>query len=301
MRIKTPKDNLILIPTEILPRLKGATGVELKVLLYLYAKKDAEVPELAMQLGISPAEAEGAIAFWRGAGIFEADDSAEKKAVPPSSSLYKSYDSRTIAEYRESNAAFCACCDMVAESFGKQLTKNDYSSLLYLCDYVGLPPEMISGIAAYCVSRGKRSMQYLMKTALGMYEQDGIDTYEKFERHIARLEQIHSSIDRVRKLCGFGDRELTSKESTLLTTWFEKWDLSFELIRLAYEKTVDTTGKVSLPYMNAMLKRWYESGFTTPEDVKAKDSKPQGGSGSASYGDSDAFFEAALKAGFEED
>lgn len=300
MKIKTPKDNLILLPADILPRLKGATGTELKVLLYLFAKKEADAPELAMQLGITPAEAEGAIAFWRGAGIIEPDDTSEKKAVPPSTSLYKSYDSQTIAEYREGNASFCACCDMVAEHFGKQLTKNDYSSLLYLCDYVGLPCEMVSGIAAYCVSRGKRSMQYLMKTALGMYEQDGIDTYEKFERHIARLEQIHSSVDRVRKLCGFGDRELTSKESTLLNTWFEKWDVSFELIRLAYERTVDTTGRVSLPYMNGMLKRWYESGFSTPEDVRSKESKPAGGTGDASYGDSDAFFEAALKAGAED-
>lgn len=300
MKIKTPKDNLIALPMEILPRLKGATGTELKVLLYLFAKKEADTPELATQLGITPAEAEGAVAFWRGAGIIEPDESAEKKPVPSGKGLYKSYDSQTIAEHREKDAAFCACCDMVAESFGKQLTKNDYSSLLYLCDYVNLPPEMVSGIAAYCVSRGKRSMQYLMSTALGMYEQDGIDTYEKFERHLAKLEQLHSSIDRVRKMCGFGDRELTSKERTLLDTWFEKWDLSFELVRLAYEKMIDTQGKVNLPYMNGILKRWYESGFTTPDDVKSKDSKPAG-AGDASYGDSDAFFEAALKAGFEGD
>ena len=300
MKIKTPQDNFILLPADVLPRLKGATGTELKVLLYLYAKKEAEAPELALQLGITPAEAEGAIAFWRGAGIIEPDDSVEKKAVPASTSLYKTYDSHTIAEYREGNAAFCACCDLVAEKLGKQLNKNDYSSLLYLCDYVGLSPELVSGIAAYCVSRGKRSMQYLMKTALGMYEQDGIDTYDKFERHVAKLEQIYSAIDRVRKLCGFGDRELTSKESALLKNWFEKWDLSFELVRLAYEKTVDTTGKVSLAYMNGMLKRWYESGFATPDDVKNKDAKPKSGAGDASYGDSDDFFEAALKAGFED-
>ena len=299
MKIKTPKDNLIILPADILPRLKGTTGTELKVLLYLYAKKEADAPELALQLGITPAEAEGAIAFWRGAGIFEPDDTAEKKTVPTGTSLYKSYDSYTIAEYRESNAAFCACCEVVAEKFGKQLTKNDYSSLLYLCDYVGLSPELVVGITAYCVSRGKRSMQYLMKTALGMYEQDGIDTYEKFERHVAKLEQIHSSIDRVRKMCGFGDRELSGKENTILTCWFEKWDLSMELVRLAYDKTVDTVGKVSLPYMNAMLKRWYESGFVTPDDVKTKEVKPQS-AGSASYGDSEAFFDAALKAGFED-
>lgn len=306
MKIKTPADNLILLPGEVLPRLKGASGTELKVLLYLYAKKEAEVSELAMQLGITPAEAEGALSFWRGAGLIEADDTPEKKPVPPSTSLYKSYDSYTIAEYREKDEAFRSCCELVAEKFGVAvLNKNELSSLLYLYNYVGLPGEVISGISAFCASQGKTSMQYLMKTALSMYEKEDIDTYEKFERYMARLEQLHSNIAQMRRLCGYGERALTSKEKEYFERWFEKWTLSFDLIRLAYEKTVDTLGKVNLAYMNAMLKRWYENGFTTVEDVQNKDAKPQekngaGGAEGASYGDSDAFFEAALKAGFEE-
>ena len=40
MKIKTPSDNLILLPMEVLPRVKNASATELKVLLYLYAKKE---------------------------------------------------------------------------------------------------------------------------------------------------------------------------------------------------------------------------------------------------------------------
>lgn len=299
MKIKTPNEELILLPREILPRLKDATGAELKVLLYLYAWKEAQTPEMASQLGIFPSEVESAVAFWRGAGLFEADDSAPKKAVPASTSLFKNYDSRTITTYLDENEAFRACCSLVAEKLGKQLTKNDYSSLLYLCDYVGLPPEVVSGITEYCVSRGKSSMQYLMKTALSMYEKDGIDSYGKLEAYLAHLEQMRTGVEQVRRLCGFGERELTTKESTILNRWFGEWDLRMELIRLSYEKTVDTLGKVSLSYMNAMLKRWYENGFETPEDVAERDRKPEETS-TAGYTDSDAFFEAALQAGFQE-
>lgn len=300
MKIKTPNDQVILLPREVLERLKGATGPELKVLLYLYAWKEAQTPEMASQLGISPSEAEAAVAFWRGTGLFETDDSPSKKPLPTSASLFKNYDSHTISEHLEGDKAFRACCDLVAEKLGKQLTKNDYSSLMYLCDYVGLPPEVVSGIAAYCVSRGKPSMQYLMKTALSMYEKDGIDSYEKLEKHLAHLEQVQTGVEQVRRLCGFGTRELTAKESGILNRWFGEWDLHMELVRLSYEKTVDTLGKVSLAYMNAMLKRWYENGLVTPEDVEAKDRKPEGSS-AAGYTDSDEFFEAALKAGFEEE
>ncbi len=300
MKIKTPSDNLILLPMEVLPRVKNASATELKVLLFLFAKKEALPAEMAQQLGISPADAEAAVAFWRGAGIFEEDNSSPKKEVAPSTSLYKSYDSHTIASYLEEDTAFRSCTDLVAETFGaKILNKNELSSLLYLYNYVGLPAEVISGIAIYCKTKGKTSMQYMMKTALSMYEKDGIDTYEKFEQYMTVLEKRNADSTRLRTMLGFGERALSAKEKEFFTRWMEEWALPFELISLAYEKTVDNLHKVNLSYMNAMLKRWYECGYTTPEDVEIGDSKAKTEKSSdASYGDSDAFFEAALKAGF---
>ncbi len=299
MKIKTPKNNTILLPMEVLPRLRTATAAELKVLLYLYAREEADNVELAQQLGITPSEAETAMSFWRGAGLLEEDDSAPKKAVPPSTSLFKSYDSQTIASYRDNDASFRSCCDLVAETFGTAvLNKNELSSLLYLYNYVGLPGEVISGVAAYCKGRGKTSMQYLMKTALSMYENEGVDTYEKFETYMALLEKRNSDISALRSMMGFGERELSKKEKDFFTRWLTTWGLSLELIRHAYETMVDNIHKVNLGYMDKVLERWYDSGFATVEDVQTKDSKP-GEKTDASYGDGDEFFEAALKAGFE--
>ncbi len=300
MKIKTPKHQVILLPMEVLPRLRTATGTELKVLLYLYAKEEADSVELAQQLGITPSEAETAMSFWRGAGLLEEDDSTPKKAVPPATSLYKSYDSQTIASYRDNDVSFRSCCDLVAETFGTAvLNKNELSSLLYLYNYVGLPAEVISGVAAYCKGKGKTSMQYLMKTALSMYEEEGVDTYEKFETYMALLEKRNSDIASLRSMMGFGERELSKKEKEFFTRWLTTWGLSLDLIRHAYEKTVDNLHKVNLAYMNTMLSRWYESGFSTVEDIETKDTRHEDKTGDASYGDGDDFLEAALKAGFE--
>ena len=300
MKIVTPAEGLILLPGEVRDKLKGASAAELKVLIYLYAQKEAETPELSAKLGITPAEAEAAMAFWRGAGLLTVDESGSKKAVAPGTPLYKSYDSETISDKMKEEAFKC-CCDITAEKLGKLLTKNEISSLLYLYDYVNLPSEMICGVVEYCVSKGKKSMQYIMNTALSMYQDDGIDSYEKFELYLTRLEEVHSLENKVRKLCGFGERELTGKEKAFLHHWFEEWELSYEMVHLAFEKTVDSLGKVSLSYMNSMLKRWYEEGYATPEDVAVKDQKPFRGDGSAAgYGDGDEFFEAALKKGMED-
>ncbi|MBP5230304.1 MAG: DnaD domain protein, partial [Clostridia bacterium] len=248
--------------------------------------------------GIRPADADAAVAFWRGAGIFREDDSAEKKPVASPSSLFKSYDSETIQKQLE-DPAFRECCDLVAEKLEKaQLTKNDLSSLVYLRDYVGLPPAMISGVAEYSVSRGKKSMQYLMTTALKMYQEDGIDTYEKFESHMARLEKLHSDVGRFRTMCGFGDRELSSKESSLLNRWFFEYGLPFDVVRMGYDRMIDSIGKVRMSYLDTILKRWFDAGLTTAEAVEAEDKKPE--NPAPGYGTSGAFFEAALNAGFEE-
>lgn len=299
MKIVTPELEIFSLPRAVLGQLKTASEAELKVLLYLFANKEAEVPELCAQLGIRPAEAETAVAFWRGAGIFQEDTNAPKKPVAPSTGLFKSYDSQTIKEKLD-DPKFKLCCELVAEKLEKaQLTKNDLSSLVYLYDYVGLSPEMISGVAAYAASRGKKSMQYLMTTALKMYQEDGIDTYEKFEKHLARLEQLQSDIGRVTRMCGYGDRELSSKESAYLKRWFSDWGFTFDVVKLAYERTVDNLGHVRLSYMNTILGRWYDSGWMTPEAIEASDKKPAS-AGAAGYGDVDAFYEAALTAGFED-
>ena len=300
MKIVTSENEYFSLPREVLNRLRSASETELKVLLYMFGNKEAEVPDLCRELSVRPADAESAIAFWRGAGVFQEDTSSSKKPVASPSSLFKSYDSETIQD-KLKDPAFKGCCDLVAEKLEKtQLTKNDLSSLVYLYDYVGLPPEMISGVAEYAaVSRGKKSMQYLMTAALKMYQEDGIDTYEKFEAHMAHLEKVQSDVWRFKQMCGFGERELTSKETAFLNCWLEEWGFGFDLVQLAYEKMVDSLGKVRLSYMNTILKRWYESGLMTPEAVEAGDAKPES-AGTAGYGDSSAFFEAALTAGFEE-
>ena len=300
MRIVTPENEYFILPKSVIGKLRDASETELKVLLYLFANKEAETSDLCRELNIRPAEADSAVSFWRGSGVMQEDKGTSKKAVASPSSLFKSYDSETIQEKLQ-DESFRTCCDLVAEKLEKaQLTKNDYSSLVYLRDYVGLPSEMIGGVAEYAVSRGKKSMQYLMTTALRMYQEDGIDTYEKFESHMARLEKVHSDAGRFRKLCGFGDRELSSKEEGYFKKWFDEWGFPFEAVKLAYEKNVDSIGRVSLPYINTILKRWYDAGLTTVEAIESGEQQAAGQPGKAGYGDSDAFFEAALKAGFEE-
>ncbi len=296
MAIKTPFDGIIALPKDILPRLKTASAEEIKTLIYFFAEPSAVVSDVARELGLTVAQVESACAFWRGAGVF-VESEGEKKKTASDSSAYRNYDSATLSSAISDDAEFAMVCKIAGDKLEKQLTKNDYSSLFYLFDYVRLSAPMICAIIEDSCADDKKSMQYIFKRALGLYD-DGIDTYEKLEEYLARREAIRSDIGRLRKLCGMGDRALTSKEKKLFDTWFSEWSLPFELVELAYEKTVDTTGKLSTTYMNGILRRWYESGYETAEDVKNGDASRSAGTESSFAGDE--FIEAALNRGFQD-
>lgn len=40
------------------------------------------------------------------------------------------------------------------------------------------------------------------------------------------------------------------------------------MIKLAFEITVNRTGKAAFNYMNKILQNWHENGVKTPDDVK---------------------------------
>ena len=298
MAIKTPAENLIILPRDVLSHIKNASAEEMKTLIYFFAEPESSAADAARELGLTVSQVESAIAFWRGATVF-AESDGKKKKVASDTTVYRNYDSETLSNALISQADFAMLNEFVCERLAKSvLTKNDLSSLFYLYDYARIPAPVICGIVEDCCANGKSNMQYIFKTALSLYEQ-GIDTYEKLESYLTRKAEFNSNVGRLRKLCGMGERALTSKEKKMLDQWFGEWAFKFDVIELAYEKTVDATGKVSISYMNTILRRWYDSGFATVEDINTGDSSRKAGTDS-SLGGSDEFIEAALSRGFDD-
>ncbi len=296
MAIKTPKDSLILLPKDILPKIKNANAEELKVLIYSFAEPEVAISDMARETGLTIAQTESAVAFWRGAGVFE-ETTVAKKHVASDTSVYRNYDSATLSAAISENDEFKMVCNVASQSLGKQLTKNDYSSLFYLFDFVNIPAPVICGVVELCCSMEKKSLQYIFKKAIGLYD-EGIDTYDKFEAYLARRDAINSNIGKLRRLFGMGERALTPKEQKLFDCWFGEWNFSFDMVEKAYEKTVDNTGKLSTTYMNGILRRWQENGIETIEDIEKGEVSRNSGNNTSFAGDE--FIEAALNRGFDD-
>ena len=107
---------------------------------------------------------------------------------------------------------------------------------------------------------------------------------------------------RIRSLFGLGERALTPKEREYLEKWTIEWNLSFELIELAYNDMMAAISQPKFSYENGILKKWVEAGCRTKEDVAAYAEKhkkaPKSEKKEREIGfDLDEFFEAATRRG----
>ena len=67
-------------------------------------------------------------------------------------------------------------------------------------------------------------------------------------------------------------RNLVSKEKEYCESW-RMLGLSPELVRAAYERCIEQTGKRSFAYINKVLINWKKSGITNPDEAAAESCK----------------------------
>lgn len=263
--ITTPADAAILVPRDIISRIKDIGETELKVLLCICADKTFDTAELSKRLGINEDSVESALAFWRGTGIIQVNEAAGKDLG--SISLTHTYDSQTLNEALTEKKAFKDIKNNIEGLLGKILNKNDLSLLYNLYDFMGLSADYICCVAQYSINRGKANLKYIVQTCLNLYD-SGILTYETLEQYFKERQKIESAQSRFISMCGFGGRMLSTKEKTYLTRWFDELDMPYELVVHAYEKMIDTIGKISFPYMGKMIDEWAAKSYTTVAEAE---------------------------------
>ena len=245
-------NDVMLLPRSALEFLKEASAIELKVLIYISSQNGVfENEDVCEALNVTESELSSALGFWRGAKVLRIGDAKE------------------LAEAKTNDSAFATVCEFFSSQFNKAtLTRADLNSLYYLYQYVGIPCELICEYIDYCAKNGKRGTQYLVKTSLGFYEDSELDTTEKFREYLSLREVADENVNKMRQLLGIGGRALTTTQKQYFTRWFEERQHTFELVRYAYEITVDKIDKPNLKYMDTILERWFSQGILTVEHAE---------------------------------
>lgn len=306
---------------------------DLRVLTLMLLSADQDdrvslsVAELSGMLEMSEDAVSAAIKFWRGAGVLSSSPSAseQKKSVQKVKAAHRDgvletnpemdYNTEELTRLLEKKKVTSEFIDEAQRIFGKSFNAYDSNIAAGLIDRLGFEPEAVLAILAYCSERGKKTMRYAEKLAISFYDED-ITTSEAVYDKIKNIEKNSIVTEQIKKLFGVGERALSSTEKKLFERWVSEYGYDIDIIRRAYDITIDNAHEPEPKYTNGVLTKWYEAGIKTLDDIDKYEEQRKADYAAVqtkptrtrkkpeperekSY-DIDAFFEASLARGFEE-
>lgn len=264
--------------------LKIAGGDHIKVLLCLLknAGKDLSAAYLAQAAGVTEDTAEEALIFWENVGVIENNGGviAPKSGSGELTATTPIHDSRAAARAKltsdiqfppreiartvNGDDAFRCLCSTFERLAGRPTKHSERNTLMVITDEIGLPSEVALMLVEYCFSIDKATCAYMKTVALDWVE-CGIDNIVKAEERISVLSMRNTLEGKLRSKFRMTSA-FSKKQKEIIAGWAEK-GVPDELIDEAYEKTLNATGKLSLPYMDSILRSWTEKGITSPEQI----------------------------------
>ncbi len=296
-------NNVFVVPTSVVDdNIRLAGSASLKTLLWFIRNmQNSPTPEQASKaLGLSLDDVKDAISYWVERGVLVTDDtvstqeikiSTEKPAItiniPQQTDtqdeklLIKPTKKPTMAEVvKRGNESpeIKFLLNEAQKTLGRTLTNNDAETLLWLADYCEMPVSVILMAINFAASRNNSEkntlrMRYIEKIVLSWMEEE-IFTVDEAEEKIKEITKREGRWYKLQSLFGLEKRTATAKEEELCN-FVDSYDLPDDLVKSAYDETINKKGKYSAAYLLGILKKWREKGIKSVDDVATeKSAKP---------------------------
>jgi DnaD/phage-associated family protein len=166
---------------------------------------------------------------------------------------------------------------MVAEQYvGRQLTKNEMETILFMYDRLGFSTDLIDYLVQHCVERGKKDFRYMEKVALSWHEQ-GITSPEQAQNSSKKYDKIVYTI-----MKSLGKNSTPApKELEYINKWTKEYGFLLDVIQEACDKTVMTTDTHRFAYADGILTKWYQAGVHHKADIPVADASFKRGANTA--------------------
>ncbi|MBR5043718.1 MAG: DnaD domain protein, partial [Clostridia bacterium] len=201
-----------------------------------------------------------ALDYWREAGILtegEGDAEPEKPAPVAANELIPMTGKETAEIIRRRDLS--GAIDEAQKLLGKTFNTTELKTFAELVEQLQIEPAYVLTLISWCKRRGKGTLYYVRGTAVSLVS-EGVETLAQLEEYISRREAAESEIGQLRKMFGIGERALTKTEEKRFTQWLIEEKHPVEVIGIAYDITVEATGKVSLAYIDKILSKWKAAG-----------------------------------------
>ncbi len=287
------------VPTSVVDdNIRLASVLQLKVLLYMlrHSEENLTGEDVASALTLDKADVQDAMIFWQERGLLiKSDETAKpllhieattdvtltKTAEEPEqiqktvSDIPLSRPSHEQIAVRLQECKEFSCLFAEAQAaLGKTIGYDGQSVLIMMHDSYGLPFEVILMAVEYSVSQKKTGFSSIAKLGK-LWSEQGIDTLEGAMEYIEEHNVVNETWNKLRSLTDITNRTPTSKQRGYLVAWVKEYGYDENIIYYAYEESIDRTGKMSMPYMDKIIRNWYEKGVKTPMDIQREKAKWQ--------------------------
>ncbi len=279
-------DTSFLANTFVLPQkvadehLKLAGAVQLKVLLYIF-RNLADIPtsqQISQALGVPVADINDALRYWCDAGILY---SLEEKPTEskPEQPKQKAIATHTVKPDRAEVAKRALECEEIAfllqqaqQIFGRILRQNESSTLVWLYDDQGMGIAVLLMLIQYAMSEDRCNIGFIERTALDWIN-SGVNDLKSAEQKVKELALRKTAWGIVSSAFSI-DRAPSKREQENAHKWVNEWHYDRQMLKIAYDMCVDSTSKLSLPYIDKIITGWQKQGIKTQKDLD-KLKKPQ--------------------------
>ena len=286
----------VAVPTDLIDKhLKLAPAASFKVLLFILRNPEgtADANQIAMCTGLTEVDVQDCLEMWERHGVIEV--TAEKvkqedfnsaignaktlEVVEDKKEASKPEPKKTIKALPVKKPTQREIALRVSESPDLELIYNEAQSILgtfgydmqglilMIYDYYGFPPEVIITLLQHQKNIGKTASAAI-KSRAEDWAKRGIDSLDLVEEELLALEKIQETFNSIKSAAEFSGDAPTPRIGKFLRKWVVEWECSEELIVYALEES-----RRVLSDTDKLLKKYVQSGITTPEQVQQRQKK----------------------------
>ncbi len=289
------------VPTDIVDKhIKLANSTQIKTLLWILRNnhKEFDIKEISKALSkqeedivdslqywvennilvkdsqvLSPANAcKGDVAQKNVATLKENKNTTQQKVSTRVLSRRQRPDSVYLSQRMKGSEEITSLMQECEIILGRPLSTPDCTTLLMLMETDGLPADVILMLVQHAVSCNKANMKYIEKIGIKWGEEE-INSVQRAEKKLISIANDEKNWKKILKITGIEYHSQTEKEKIFVNRWLNEWCFKDEMIREAYERCVDNTGKFTFSYANKILEKWYKNGINSLEQANVEEMK----------------------------
>ena len=232
---------------------------DLKVILYVLKKGEADPMDIARNLDISLASVQSSLLFWADKGIILAEEDSNQKPKKK-----KVLSASEILKISESHPEIEIMVTQLQKIYGQAINEKGTNTFINLYLENSVPVEVILVLTMYLAPTSK-GPAYTARVILNLFEKKGITSAEKAEEYIRLMDARDKAYSEVCAVFSLDKDKLTSSEKTIINSWYESLNMSVDMIKSAYESAAVNA---NIRYCNGILKSWAQKGYRTPDDIQ---------------------------------